>query len=135
MGDLAAQFYATSQHLKGFDLARFCSLWARLIETGAGVIFVADDGTKLRGAIGGVAYPDPYSGRSAATEFFWFVSPESRGCGLKLYREFECWAREQACSEIQMVYLSDSMPERLRATYERLGFHEVETRYAKELTS
>jgi GNAT superfamily N-acetyltransferase len=104
-----------------------------LLESGTGVIFVDENGEEIQGTLGGVAYPEINSGELVATEFFWFVAPERRGGGLRLYRAFEEWARSKGCREIRMAYLIDSMPEKLAKLYRRLGFEPVEVQYVKEL--
>jgi GNAT superfamily N-acetyltransferase len=130
---LAEQFYASSRFLQGFKLERFCATWSQLIESGVGGICLAEDGGDLVGALGGVAYPDPNSGDLVATEFFWFVDPHRRGCGLRLYREFEAWARRLGCSQIRMVHLVDSMPDQLERLYTRLGYEKAEVHFVKGL--
>jgi GNAT superfamily N-acetyltransferase len=132
MGACAREFYAASRFLRTFDLARFTAMWTGLLASGAGAIFVLDDG-EIRGAIGGVAYPDIYSGELTATEFFWFVSEAHRGGGIRLYRAFERWAKAKGCARIRMVHLMDSMPEKLQTVYERLGFEAAEVHYSKDL--
>lgn len=131
---LAEEFYASSKFLKGFNIERFTEMWAQLIGQGAGVIYLAEADGAIAGTIGGVMYPDIYSGELVATEFFWFVCGESRGLhGMKLYRAFELWAIEQGCARIRMVHLLDSMPEKLKRIYDHLGFEAVEVHYTKEL--
>lgn len=136
LAECAREFYAASEVLQNFDMARFQAVWTGLIESGAGVIFsLIDDAGEILGTIGGLAYPDLYSGELIATEFFWFVRDGHRGGGLKLYRAFESWGREQACTQIRMVHLIDSMPEKLARVYRHLGFVPVETHYSKPLDS
>ena len=134
LADLAAQFYASSKFLNGFDLECFETTWTNLITSGSGAVFVIDGQDGPIGALGGVAYPDVNSGRLMATEFFWFVDPSHRGRGISLYKAFEDWARAKRCVEIRMIHLSDSMPEQLERLYERLGFEQAEVHYRKELT-
>lgn len=131
---LAAKFYGASRFLKRFNLASFSECWRRLLETGAGVIFVDENEGEIAGTLGGVAYPEINSGELVATEFFWFVDPDRRGGGLRLYRAFERWARAKGCRELRMAYLMDSMPEKLDTLYRRLGFEPVEVQYVKELS-
>ena len=131
----AQQFYASSRFLVDFKIERFCQVWKALFESGAGVVFILVDGDATIGTIGGVIHADLYSGRQVATEFFWFVQDGHRGAGLKLYRMFEAWAREQGATEIRMVHLMDSMPEKLSRVYHHLGFVPIETHYAKGLVA
>jgi len=131
----AREFYASSKFLTDFDPERFTALWTGLFASDIGVIFIVEDGGEIRGAIGGVVYPDTYSPRQIASEFFWWISPGHRGEGLKLYREFESWAKGKQCQEIRMVHLLDSMPEKLERVYRHLGFHPVEVCYSKEIAA
>ena len=133
METAAREFYALSRFLHGFDMARFVTLWTDLLEKDMGVIFAVENGAGIHGAIGGVVYPEPYSGDPVATEFFWFIKPEHRGSGLDLYRAFELWARKKGCKQIRMVHLMDLMPGRLAVLYRRLGFEAAEMHYVKEL--
>ena len=129
----AEEFYAASKFLQRFDLPRFCDLWRGLLESGTGTIILAEEDGAVDGAIGGVVYPEPYSGELVASEFFWFVRESSRGEGLRLYRAFEKWARDKGAVQIRMVHLHDSMPGKLSRVYERLGYTAVETHYVKGL--
>ncbi|HEX4275838.1 MAG TPA: GNAT family N-acetyltransferase [Bryobacteraceae bacterium] len=132
METTARLFYASSSQLRRFEIGRFCETWRGLLENGAGVIFGLF-GDEVMGALGGVRHRDPYSEEMIAAEMFWFVRPEVRGPGLRLYRAFEAWARAVGCNQIRMAFLEDSMPEKVEAIYLRLGFHPVEKLYAKEL--
>lgn len=131
----AQDFAAASRHIRGFDMDRFIAVWTGLLESGAGVIFLlADDQGEIAGMLGGVAYPDIYSGEMIASEFFWFVREQYRGGtgSVRLYREFEDWARARGCTQIRMIHLSDSMPEKLDKFYRRLGFEPIEVHWAKQ---
>ena len=129
----AEEFYAASKHLHLFDLDKFVGLWTDAIESGYGVVFIAEDNGQILGTIAGMAHQDIYSSEMVASEFFWFVKESSRGGGIALYRAFESWAREQGCKSIQMVHLLDSMPEKVGHFYKRMGFEAVEVRYSKSL--
>jgi len=131
---LARQFYAESRFLDGFSGERFEAIWRELMASGRGVIFLLLDGGQVAGGLGGVMYPEPYSGAGVATEFFWYVGAGHRGSGMKLYWAFEEWARRKGCSQIRMVHLTDSMPEQLSRVYGRLGFEAAETHYVKALS-
>lgn len=133
MEPAAHRFYAASQFLRSFDVARFVLLWTTLLNDGRGVIFLAWDGDRIVGAIGGVEHPEAYSQAQIAQEFFWFIEPEHRGGGMRLYYAFENWARERGCDEIRMGHLHDLMPDKVAAVYRRLGFQRIETNYSKSL--
>ena len=136
LAPLAKEFYASSKLLRTFDIEKFVTLWRTLIQSDQGVIFAAFDGHDIVGAIGGTKYPEAYCQDFIAQEFFWFVSRDARGtAGIRLYRAFEHWSREQGCAEIRMGHLTDLMPEKVAAFYRRIGFVPVETNYAKRLAS
>lgn len=133
LGALAEQFFASSRHLREFDLNTFVANWTQFITLGIGVVFLLEDDEKTPlGAIGGLAFPDVNCGKLAAQEAFWFVAPESRGAGgVRLLDAFERWACGKGCVEIRMVHLEDSMPEKLQRFYERRGYEKSETVYTK----
>lgn len=130
----ARNFYASSPSLKSFDMQRFVLLWTSLLSGGTGIIFLLLDGEEVKGALGGVIYPDAYSPDLIATEFFWWVNPKNRGRGLDLYYGFEEWAWQRKCQRIRMTHLCDLMPDGLKGLYESLGFKPVEINYEKELS-
>lgn len=133
LAELARQFYSASRVLRGFDMQRFETLWRTLLESGAGVIFILKSDGQITGTIGGMMHPELYSGELLAVELFWFVDEAQRGQGIRLYRRFEQWAREKGCAEIRMAHLVDSMPEKVAAFYERVGYAKIETLFAKRL--
>lgn len=131
--ECARAFYASSEHLKVFMIERFYSMWERLLESKMAVLYIAVADGRTVGVIGGLKHLDIYSAALVATEMFWFVLPEWRGFGIRLYQAFEDWARAEKCDEIRMVRLVDLMPEKLDIVYRRLGFHQTEVQYAKEI--
>lgn len=135
LASLAHEFYAESSLLKVFDPARFITLWAHLIESETGAIFIPELDGKPVGGLGAVMYPDTYSASVIATEFFLYISKAARGGSglLRLLRAFEQWAREKGCAEIRLGHLQDLQPEALGRLYGKLGFHEIERTYAKNI--
>jgi GNAT superfamily N-acetyltransferase len=107
--------------------------WAKLIASGAGMIFVLCPDTKVEGALGAIAYHDLNDGAVVAAEMFWYVHPDYRGNGLRLVSAFEQWATEQGAERILIAHMRALMPERLKALYSRRGYSEVETFYFKNL--
>ena len=132
----AREFYASSRFLRQFDINKFVDFWRPIIANESGVIFIAEDDGEIIGAIGGMAYPEPYSGELVVQEFFWFVRPAHRGtAGIRLYKAFEQWLRDKQAAAIRMVHLMDSMPEKLGRVYRQLGYTPVETMYTKDLVA
>jgi GNAT superfamily N-acetyltransferase len=135
LGDCARDFYAASRWLGRFNPERFRAAWTLLFDSGAAVIFVAEDsGGAIAGTLGGIIHREIYGDRLIAEEFFWFARPGHRGAGVALYRAFEEWARARGAAALQMVHLFDVMPEKVARFYLRSGFEPVEMRYQKELT-
>jgi GNAT superfamily N-acetyltransferase len=131
----AREFYTASHFLKNFDPERFVDMWTALLDSGAGAILLLtdEDTGEIHGTLGGVVYPEPYSGTLVATEFFWFVKEARRGEGLRLLRAFEAWARDKGCAQIRMAHLVDVMPAKLEKVYRRFGYTPAEVLYVKEL--
>jgi GNAT superfamily N-acetyltransferase len=129
----AREFYGASRFLETFDMNRFRAIWEALLGSGNAVIFIDDRDGEIAGTLGGLVHPDIYGGELVAEEFFWFVRESHRGRGIRLYREFERWARDKGAVSIQMVHLLDVMPQKVSQFYLCEGFQPVETRYAKSL--
>lgn len=130
---LAEGFCKITKALKHFNFDCFDITWTSLLNSKAGVILLYESDKGVEGAICGVAYPDPHTGRKGAIEFAWFVDPQRRGCGARLYNAFEKWAREKGCLDIRMIALADSMAEELERFYIKKGFERIEVHYGKEL--
>ncbi len=130
---IADEFYKSSKFLSGFQVDRFIELWTGLLASGTGIIFAYEGPDGWTGAIGGIAYAEPYSGELIATEMFWFCREGHRGEGVKLYRAFEQWAKEWGCNQVRMVHLLDSMPEKLEKFYRHMGYTAAEVHYVKQL--
>ena len=132
----AREFFAASKYLGEFDIEGFTESWTVLFNIG-GVIFVAEQDGQLVGAIGALIHPEMYGKkgqkRIIAEELFWFVGAEYRRTGVALYREFERWALAGGASELQMVHLLDSMPDKVARFYEHEGYAAAETRYIKRV--
>ncbi len=129
----AREFFASSQFLSGFDLQCFIATWTMFLRDHSGIILLLESNGEILGALGGLVSHDPNNGSLVASELFWFVRPGARGNGLKLLQRFEEWARARNCSQLQMVHLMDSMPDRLARFYARHGFQAAEIHYVKAL--
>ena len=133
MEKCSTSFLGSSKFLEQFDMGKFVDLWTKILSQEIGVIFVLVEGEEIIGAIGSMCHSDAYSQQLIAMEMFWYVLPEHRGPGMKLYRAYENWAREKGCNKIRMTYLCDLMPEGLKTLYEDLGYYPIEVNYQKEL--
>ena len=131
---LGSQFYEEGGLFGRFNREHFEAQWASLIESGAGNI-LAEIGSGVHGAIGGIAYPDPNSGDLTVDETFWFVQKEYRQSSLALclLRAFESWAEEIGATQQGIVHLTNSMPDRLARIYRRRGYKPVEVHWRREI--
>lgn len=133
MQSVADEFYASSEFLSDFSMPRFCEIWGELISKDAGVIFVDVRDSHIAGVMGGIIHRDIYGEKLIAEEMFWFVKQDVRGGGIRLYKQFEVWAKGKGAASLHMMHLLDSMPAKVSDFYLRQGFKAVETRYSKNL--
>ena len=108
----------------------FKQTWQTIVENG--VIFLLEDNGEIIGGLGGIAYNDILNNRLKASELFWFVNPANRGGGLRLLEEFEMWAKDLGCDCVEVAFIRDSMPEKMRGIYSKRGYREAEVYLLKE---
>ncbi len=72
---------------------------------------------------------------TVASEMVYYVSPEYRkgGLGIRMLKKAEQVAKAKGVKYISMVLLASVEPERPAAVYNRLGYHQTEATYSKEL--
>jgi len=135
LGGVLESFYNIMPYKKVFfDIGQWADRWFNLISSGAGKIFGLWDKNKIVGGIGLILFPALEDGVMTTTEAFWFVDEKSRGGGLKLFITAEKWAKESGSKRMNMIHLTNSMPERLKNLYEKKGYKMIETTYQKEIT-
>jgi GNAT superfamily N-acetyltransferase len=105
------------------------TLCERLITEDASIVFVADQDGELAGMLGMVVYRHPISDEVFASEVFWWVEPEHRGCGVRLLKAAERWAQRHGATQLQMIAPTPQVAQ----LYQRLGYSEVETLYQRAL--
>jgi GNAT superfamily N-acetyltransferase len=116
------------------DIDHAAEKYERFVSSGAGtVLIMVDEKDVIHGGLGFITYPDLHSGFLMAVETFWYVSPEYRGRGLMLVREFERRAKEKGCKYIAMIHMTDSYPEELEHVYAHMKYRLVEKHYMKEI--
>lgn len=104
------------------DAEHWLDVWCSFLSSGTGVIYLQEnDKNEIVGGIGGIYYPDLLTNRKTTVELFWYVDENTRGGGLKLYFKLKQWAKDHLCKRLAMIYLPDSMPEKLKTFYEREG--------------
>lgn len=114
----------------GKDRETIRDLLTRLMSSAHAMLAVScgHDGT-LNGMIGAFVFYHPISGEKVAGEMFWWMEPEARGQGVRLYRYMEQWAKAMGAVKLQMVAPTAKVGD----FYRRLGFYEVETTFQRDL--
>ena len=56
-----------------------------------------------------------------------------RGKGLSLLLKLQKYAKSKGAKRLLMIHLENSMPDKLKKLYIRLGFKQIESIYMKEL--
>lgn len=132
VAEFMTQFEKATSFVK-VNVAHTSAAYERMISAGTAVFLVLEESGKMRGGLGAIKYPDLHDGRMTAVETFWFVAPEFRGQGIKLFDAFEAWSLKNGCEKLAMVHLADSYPDALKRLYLRRGYSLVEEHYVKEV--
>lgn len=111
------------------DRAAMVRLAHLLIASDDGVLLVDDAGGVPTGMLGMLASLHPYSGVPVMTEMFWYVSPESRGSGVRLLRAAEKWGTDKGIALAMMTAPDDRVSNFLT----RIGYTPVEANFIKDL--
>lgn len=122
LGSVYAQkIRANADALRQFSLG--------LLASHDAVIYVAERHGAVVGMMGLMRYVHPMSGELTASEVMWWVDPEHRGCGVRLFRVGEAWATAPGVTVIQMIAPSPDV-ERF---YARVGYEPVERTFQKRV--
>lgn len=108
---------------------QMAALGTRLIEGANSCVFVDDRDGALVGMLGMFLFDHPFSGDRIAGEVFWWMEPEHRGAGLRLFVRAQRWAKERGAQFFQLVAPSPQVAQ----MYRRLNFTEVETAFQRAL--
>ena len=66
-------------------------------------------------------------------ELVWYVHPDHRRTGLKLYEHCEAAVKESGAKKMVMIHMATSMGDKLTALYEKMGYKPLETHYVKDI--
>lgn len=102
-----------------------------------GVVLVAAEDGAIVGGLMGVRQ-GPWFAPSApcAVELAWWVDEPARGtAGVRLYRAFEVWAREQGVSAVVMSDLVVNGEPSTGALFDRLGYTMTERSHIKRIAA
>lgn len=86
-----------------------------------------------QGILYGVVTRSVLNGGDMFQEVIWYINKEYRNKGVNLLKETEKILKERGIISIIMVALENSMSQRLKTFYERLGFKAMETHYIRSL--
>lgn len=117
------------------DFTHFKQFLEVVMANDIGGAFIAEQHGRIIGTLVYSVTAHPFTGVKSASEIAWYVYPDFRhtSAGVRLYRSFEKCMKEQGVKLLMMIYLENSMPDRLRRFYEKIGFEKVETNYVKQL--
>lgn len=97
-----------------------------------GVILVVEGEDGLVGATGALLHPHYFNANHlTGQELFWWIDPEHRGAGGKLFDALEAWVREQGASSFTMIALEALEAERVGKIYRRRGYRPVERSFVR----
>lgn len=133
VANMGESFFVEAKLPGKFNRQSFIDSWKGFLNMNLGNIVTLVEDNKIVGALGYLFYPDPNTGDKYASEFFWYVLPEFRKNGLKLLEKFEWDCAVSGVKRITMMFLHNSMPEKLKKLYELRGYTLLESHYIKEL--
>ena len=125
---MARRFHAGSQYSKWslFDGGVCADMLLAMLDDDNSLTLVDSD---YRGAIGMTVTPLPYSPQRTRVERFWWVNPEDRGIGLRLYREADKWCAGMGVEIRSLVAPAQALD--VHRLYERMGYEPVEITFVK----
>ena len=128
-------FFVDSQVPGIFDFEGYCKRMEDMIALDMGVVFAYLKDNEAIGIIGGIFYPDLFTGDMVGMEVFWYVLPEHRQSpiGIKLLAALEKYACDKNCKRLYVGNLKALNDDKMHRLYERLHFKEIETHYSKQL--
>lgn len=129
------EFCRAAAHPGGFCESHFTEAWKVLLDYDIATVFYEEENSVVTGILGGTFSKDMFSGRSVASELFWYVAPHKRGGSLaiRLLKAFEDEAVTRKCERIVMVTLEALSPESVSKIFIRRGYSLLEHSYAKEI--
>lgn len=127
--DMALVFLATEYAgAIAADPVRVEAMAATMVHEGA--MFVAERQGDVVGMIGMVVYDHFLSGERVASPVCWWVNPDARGLGMRLFIAGRRWAIAQGATRLQ----ASAPNRRSEQIYRRLGWTAFEVHYQTRLT-
>jgi len=88
---------------------------------------------KAEGIFAGLGMTPMGSDRLMFQELIWYVNPEYRSRGIKLYHEAERRLQSYGISAIIMAVMENSKTDKIKDFYTRLGYKQFEVHYIKDI--
>ena len=130
--NLAAKAYKWGTGKDDFNKSVAAGNWMNLITEGNGVVFAVSDNGFPVGLLCGYKTRNIDTGKAIAQMWHWYVAPEARGCGLRLLRRFEAWAKENGCQSVKIGCLTTLWDGHHEKVYKRLGYELAGMSFEKE---
>tara|TARA_E500000081_G_scaffold69822_1_gene71846 strand:- start:2604 stop:3068 length:465 start_codon:yes stop_codon:yes gene_type:complete len=94
-----------------------------------------DDEDKIMGFYLGYLTDFFFSHGKVACDYVWFVDPSKRGgiAGIKLFKFFEKWAKDNGASEIRPMISTGVMIDKTKTLLEHLGYNHVGYTFVKQI--
>ena len=128
---IVEEFHAETLDRFGFsgDEDKVRALAVACIDTS----FMAWEGDRLIGVIGGQVVVPSSGNEKIWQEYIWYVLPEYRSVGLKLYAKMEQKCRDMEITKMVMVHMCDKIGDKVASVYDKIGYRPFEIHYVKEL--
>lgn len=135
---LGSRFFEASPFatIAAFDAAAVRALVEQAMAGGVVLVATDDDGAVVGGIMGTITGPWFAPTVPCAVEVAWWVDEHARGMvGIRLYRAFEAWAREQGARAVVMSDLVTGGEAPAGVLYNRLGYTLAERSHIKRLAA
>lgn len=127
--EMGRRFAAAARldELSGYDDDSARATFEYLVSDPQGVLLVMDGG-----AAGAIIHPVLFNrSHMTASELFWWVDPDQRGGGLRLFRALQDMVRERGAASLQMTTITGLGDDTLARLYERGGFRATDRNFLK----
>lgn len=133
--ELGITLHATTSYASQPYVHEKAAAHLRELIAGAGVVFVADIGGEVVGAMAGGIVDQWFNHELVAYDYSIFVEPSHRHgiTALRLVRAFVEWARLKGATRVEMGICTGVNVEGVGRLYEHAGFHLAGPLYAQEL--
>lgn len=127
---LIESFAAESMQYYGFKLDK--NIVYRMMLSGVDNSLVAEE-KEIAGVIAGLNTTEFLDGSMVCQEIIWYMLPEYRKYGVKLFREFEILLKAKGVSKLIMGHLGNTKSEKLEKFYLKHNYKLFEQQFIKEL--